>query len=226
MITTGIPFLGVVAVLSFLLPVVAGAGRLSILDLKERLAFLLVVVQALDALGQMVLAHLAINNLWLIHIYLLIEVPLLLIVYGIAWESESSKSLAWSISVVFILVWFASKFTIEPLNKHSIYISPASRGLICILSAYTIFRISQLSKSSVLRLPMFWFGATTMLFNAGSLMFYALSRIILTSLTEDEIIRVYSLFWGFTIFVNFLFAWAFLCKPFPLKSGGQLDSAR
>jgi hypothetical protein len=215
-----IPFYGVVATLSTILPVLVGGMQWKSQARQEvGLFYYLLAFNALSACGQLYLATIPINNLWVSHISALVEVVTILLSYRNWQQSESSRTIILSVAVFYTITWVFLRF-IEDFNSPSLVAFPIARAVVMVFSFHMLYVLARDSDTPLLSMPRFWIVATTMISGAAAIMFFALQGII-TKMQVGEVVRVFYAYWTLTIFLNCSYSWAFLCKASRTNSGGH-----
>jgi hypothetical protein len=215
-----IPFYGVVATLSTILPVLIGALRWKSEARREvGLFYYLMVFNAVSAVGQLILATIPINNLWISHISAVLEVVLILLSYRAWQQSDSARIIILSATVFYVLTWIFLRF-IEEFSNPSLIAFPIARAVVMVFSFHMLYVLARDSETPLLSLPRFWIVATTMISGAAAIMFFALQGII-TRMQVGEVVRVFYAYWTLTILLNCSYSWAFLCKASRTNFGGH-----
>ena len=220
-----IPIYAVVTIVSTLFPVLTGVARFKLQPRDLRVFFVLMVINSIDSFAQFGLALYNINNLWAVHVYYVIEMPMMLWMFSMWYtKGEGVKIINFVLSVTFVLFWIVSKLTFESMLEPSTYVGPISRVLLTIVSIRALFEISKETARSILTDHRFWVAAGTIIYMAGAVMFYALQSTLF-GMPKDVILRVFYVYWTFLIVVNLIYSGAFLCRPIQQSSGGRLVSA-
>ncbi len=215
-----IPFYGIVATISTILPVLVGAVRWNSDARREvGLFFYLLVFNALSAGGQLALAWFNINNLWISHISAIVEVTLTLLAYRSWQKSETSRVILLAAIVSYGLSWGFLRF-IEEFPAPSLIAFPIARAVVMVFSFHMLYVLARDSDSPLLSMPRFWIVSTTMIAGAAAIMFFALQGLI-TRMQVSEVVRVFNAYWTLTILINCIYSWSFLCKVSRTNSGGH-----
>jgi hypothetical protein len=215
-----IPFYGVVATLSTILPILVGAIRWrSEARTEIGLFFYLLAFNALSGCAQLYLATVTMNNLWISHVSALLEVVIILLSYRSWQESESSRTIILSVTVFYVMTWLFLRF-IEEFTTPSLIAFPIARAVVMIFSFHMLYVLARDSEAPLLSMPRFWIVATTMISGAAAIMFFALQGMI-TKMQVGEVVRVFYAYWTLTILLNCSYSWAFLCKASQTNSGGH-----
>ena len=172
------------------------------------------------------LAIRGINNLWTSHIYELVELPLILLMYRMWISSKDAKNIYMGVVIVYAGFWIASKIFLESFDGPTFFASVISRIFLVAGSLYVLFEITSAdSDRSLMVEPKFWFAAGFLAGAAGDLMFYAFQTFIV-GFSFENAMRVFSIHWSVTIISNFMVTIGILCKPRLRTSGGHLELAR
>lgn len=219
-----LPLYGLVAASSTLIPPFAGAFRFKQLDFDLKIFYALTMFNALWVLGQFITVIMGKNNIWMSHVYVYLELLTFLELYRRWDRSELGRSIIILTMIGYSLFWLASKVFYENFLTPSLYASPTSRVLLVVSSIYAMYLLARDSMQPLHKEPRFWISATTLIYAAGAVMFYALQAII-NRMPMDQIVNVYYVYWSFTILIQLSYCWVFLCKSSRVNSGGRLVSA-
>lgn len=215
-----IPFYGVVASLSTILPILVGGLRWKSEARQEvGLFFYLLLFNAFSGITQLVLASWSINNLWVSHFSALIEVTLSLLAYRGWQKSEAAKIVLVAVVVFYAMTWGMLRF-MEELSSPSLIAFPIARSVVMIASFHMLYVLARDSDVPLLQMPRFWIVATTMIAGAAAIMFFALQGVI-TKMQVSQVVRVFYAYWTLTILLNCAYSWSFLCRTFRLSFGGR-----
>jgi hypothetical protein len=216
-----IPTFGLIASFSCLVPVIAGFWRLKTMDRDLRLVVALVAIGLLITVVQLYLAIRSINNLWIGHMYNLVEYAITLLIFS-DWEENPQIRAALRMSIiVFGLFWVVSKIEWESLFQPAALTTTVARMAFTLVALRMLYRLTEEGKVTMLRDPRFWVCVAILVSATGDLMFYSL-RNLLTLLPKKDIILAFRVHWFLMIVVDALFLVAFLTKPNPAKPGRSL----
>ena len=215
-----IPFYGVVATLSTILPILVGGLRWRS-DARQEvgLFYYLLLFNAVSGISQFVLASSNINNLWISHISPLVEVTLSLLAYRSWQRSEGAKIVLLAVVVFYAMTWGMLRF-MEELTSPSLIAFPIARSVVMIASFHMLYVLARDSDVPLLQMPKFWIVSTTMIAGAAAIMFFALQGVI-TKMQVSQVVRVFYAYWTLTILFNCAYSWSFLCRTFRLNFGGR-----
>jgi hypothetical protein len=110
----------------------------------------------------------------------------------------------------YILFWFFSKITFEPISGLSSITSSVSQAILALSAGYTLFVVIGNYTQSLLQYQRFWILIALILNYTGTLIPTALADVFFTQPGEASII-LYSINWVLIIISNILFAIGILC---------------
>jgi hypothetical protein len=188
-----------------------GVARWRSLDtaLKVLVAFV-----TLDGLGTIFATYLAlrnVNNLWLTHIFTVIELLCFLFMVS-RWQSN--PSISWWSSVAFwafIVVWIACKLGLESWSGFDSYTAPVEKMILMVFATLALLKVSSDNNTLVFAKASFWVLAGILVYCTGSLMLFAAGNSML-QLNRDAAIRVWSTYWMVGCVSNLAYIGALLCR--------------
>lgn len=201
--------------LSDIVPFVFGLYLYRYLDSDMKLLLsLFTIVLLVDAI-LFYMSFNQINNLWLLHIFTLIEYSFLILVFA-SWQKNAFLKRCLRLSIpLFALIWFASKLFLEGFNQIDNFTSSLESMLLVGVSAYTLYDLSKEYLFTIYKEYRFWVAGAVLIYFTGNQLFFALSNII----------NVWPLHSALNIIANLSYTLGFLCLPRHLKYGGLLSLA-
>jgi len=120
-----------------------------------------------------------INNLWLFHIYTLLEYSLLMVVFSY-WHKIIiiKKSLRVSI-LIFIIIWIIAKLILEDFNSFDNFTSSLISALLTIIAIYTLVRLAKDYPADIFKRPQFWVSTAVLIYYTGNIFTFALSSTVI-----------------------------------------------
>lgn len=149
------------------------------------------------------------NNLWLAHVYTLVEYGLLATIFA-SWQTNPllKNILLWSVPI-FLLLGIISIFFMADLRHFNDYSRPLAGMMLVLAAAYTLFEQNlDLGRPLILK-PQFWISTASLLYFGGTLVLYALSNSLL-QLPRQTTKNIFLLDWIIYIIFNLLFFGGFL----------------
>lgn len=216
-----IPLLTYIAGASGFLPVIAALYRNRSLTAELRLLLIMFSIGALNSTVEFILAFMGFHNLFLAHIFLLIEFFFFVRVFSL-WFGQSSRVVLNAVLVLFLLFWVISHLTVETFTESAHYTSLVSKILLFGIALVFLHRISSDAEQSILSDSRFWILAGVLIYASGGLLFASL-RPVIDRLPLDGLTAAYSVHWLIDTITNAVYTVAFLCRP--RSSGGQLELA-
>ncbi len=213
-----IPVLAYVSGVSVLFPVGVGAVKVRSLDKPLRIFLLLQVIYALTSGAQFYLALHNVRNLWISHLYNLVEYSFLMGIFSF-WQPNPTVRKVVLLSIAFFfLFWIIANLYLEPITGPAIYSNSLSRSAYCIVGLYTLRNISMESTNLLFRDPRLWIVGSLLISSTGDLMFYAL-RGIISVLPPQQLLVAFGSHWILIILTNLLYCVGYLCT-YPKNFGG------
>jgi hypothetical protein len=196
-----LPGLAYASGISVLLPIAAGATKVRSLDKGLRSFLLLQLIYAMTSGAQLYLALHNVRNLWLSHLYNLVEYSLLMVMFSL-WQKDRRVEKTIFLSIVFFaLFWIIANLYMEPWTEPAIYSNSLSRTIYCVVGLYTLRKISLVSTTLILKDPRFWIISSLLISSTGDLMFYAL-RGVIADLSHQDLFIAFAIHWILNIITN------------------------
>lgn len=195
---------------SNVLPIGAGFFKRSLL-IREKLIFFLFVVASvvIEIIGMYLASHHT-NNLWLIHIYNLIEFTLLMMIYARWQENGLWQRLLYFSIILFAIFWIVSKWTIEGFFEPSQYTRTVSSVIFIPVASIMLINLMREEGMVIHRDYRFWISAGVLLNFAGNIMLFLYNGPI-SNLRIEEWVPIWTIHWIISIAVNLFYMGGFLC---------------
>lgn len=175
---------------------------------------------------QYTLAIRRINNLWSSHLYNVLELVLVLLMYRMWISSKEMKNAFAGAAAAYLVFWVTAMTFLESFDGPGSFTSVISRVLLVAGSLFVLFEITSAENDrSLIAESKFWFAAGFLVGSAGDLMFYAFDSFI-AGFSFEYAMKVASFHWSVTLVSNILVIIGILCKPRLRISGGHLELAR
>jgi len=211
-------FLYYLALVSALIPFIIGLILYKNLSTVMKFVLLLFGVGLIiDALGYYLYFFTQFSsNIWLYHIYTLLECGLLLFVFS-HWQKNIKLERIFHLSIPgFAVLWIGAKFFFEDFNQPDNYTASLECLLLVGVSFRTLYVVNKEQVKTIFQEPRLWISAAVLIYFSANLVTFALGNIIVN--------------WGFhhatvNIIANLLYAGGFLCLRPRLNYGGLLSSA-
>jgi hypothetical protein len=146
----------------------------------------------------------------LVHIYILFNYILVMIITYSWQESPRVKILLKTIIVLYIVFWFITKFTFEPMKGLYYFTANVSNVIVILSTGYTLFIVVDKRVQPLLTYQRFWILLSFVLYNTGTLMPAAIQGLF-TKLPRSDVYLIWSINWIVAILSNVLFTIGFLC---------------
>lgn len=165
--------------LATLFPIIAGIKNYSKLSPAQRLTFWFCVVSFFLMVYANVLFLSRTNNMWIGHLYLLIQLLCLVRVYQLEMKNKASKWLFWFIMIGFTGFSLVNSFYLQPLTVHNTYSRNLASIVLSLLSIYYFFDLIRRPFTvKIERLFMFWFSSGVLLYFLASLFIFTVANVI------------------------------------------------
>jgi hypothetical protein len=164
-----------------LFPFLLGLLRFKTLSLELRVLFLLVCIMLATDLALHLLDFYRINNLFLFHLYTLLEFSLLSYLYYLFIPQPVFRQIILVIGFLFLLLSLADAFYLEDLDVLNT-VSTTAEALIMMTYALYYFysMLKNLAYSNLLSLPSFWINTAVLVYFSGGLFLFIFSNYMLT----------------------------------------------
>jgi len=197
-----------------------GAGlftpRYLTLEMKVFFAFLLIAQMSDLAMAALATRH--INNLWLTHVFVILEYAFFAWLFASWQKSEWFKKILLLSIPGLLLLGIVSAFYLENVSSFNTITRPLASLLIVIISAYTLLTLSRSHIDSLFRETRFWISAAALLYFASSLAVVSLSNIIM-GLPAEQSRQLFAVHAILNMIANIGYAGGFLCLIPPKKPG-------
>jgi hypothetical protein len=174
------------------------------------LEWFLVVTLGVVVMG-VVLSLFHVHNLWLSHLYTLIELMFIVLLYSSWIKQKQTRSVLLVSLLVFFVFWIVSKFTFEPFSIDDGWTATFSKVLQIIFSALLLVEVVRENEIVWMNDMRLWVVTGIVVYASGTLFLFAFFNRML-QISPDRLKIIWSLNWILTIITNLLFARAFLCK--------------
>ncbi len=196
------------------LPLGAGIWKRSSLVDGMKVFYGYVVANVLVELASFWMAMHNIHNLWLSHIFGVLEYALLAVVFA-GWQRSSRMRtiLRWSIPL-YAAFWLVAVLTIEKLAGPDQYTSTVSGVIMTILGASTLVGLIKEEDVAFHLDAKFWISIGVLLDFAGNIMLSIFDSVIL-QMRIEEFLPFWKIHWGLSIATNLCFMGGLLCPRKP-----------
>jgi hypothetical protein len=147
---------------------------------------------------------------WLEHVYVLIELILVMVIL-ISWQKSQYVGRLFQILIgLYILFWVFAKFTYEPFNTTFYLTGSMSSVVLALCAGYTFLLVIGDQVQTLFHDYRFWILLPFVLYFTGRLMPVAL-QIVLFHHSREDLYLVWSINWVIAIISNILFSIGFTC---------------
>jgi hypothetical protein len=206
-----LPIISYIELASNILPIVAGAVRRRLLRPEMLVLFVYVVFSFAVELFTLYLAFNSINNLWVLHIYALIEFILMVIIFSRFEEMMPYRKFVPMYIALYSTIWIVSKIFFESFDEFDQYSSPSANILLIIIALRALYLSAQAVEPTIWRTSFFWFSVAVLLKFAGDFTLYLFGDWFIGLGLADGM-AVWSLHWTINIISNIGFLFAILCQ--------------
>lgn len=213
-----LPLIAYIDILSNAFPLGVGVSRWKRVKSEAIIVFVFVGVGAVTELITLFMAFRNLNNLWVLHIYHLIEYVLLALLFS-RWQSVPWLRFLIKLSIPFYaLFWLISKWTFEGWTGPATYTHTLSAAIFTILTTVALIQLIRSDhggKGSEHHVPVyqsmhFWVFAGVLLYFTGNVTLFLLIDTV-TQFQFLNAVTVWTLHWVLSIVVNVCFMVSFLC---------------
>lgn len=169
------------------------------LNRLQKILGLLLIADLLTEIGTHVLWSNGLNNLFVYHIYAVIEFVLIATIYSFWLPDVFGKSRLLALTVSFTLFGVINVAFFQDLYTFNSNSTSLSAILICLFALITFYRrLTQSEKTVQLNTPEFWLNAGFLLYFSSSLILFLFSNLLNLSPKES-----YSI-WGLHALINII----------------------
>lgn len=178
---------------------------------QQRLLSLLLVATPISGIAELWMDLHGIRNLWVSHLFTLIEYVLILSMYYL-WKPKTIDKRILMIGIIaFIALWTVSKFTVEPFYRDDTYTSAIAKTIEIIIATWVLFDVLRDSDTVLKTEARVWISSGIIIYAAGSLFLFALFDMMVN--TSPELIKaIWPINWILSIVTTFLLARGIWCR--------------
>lgn len=210
-----IDFIGVVAPLCILLPILIAVIKWKSLTIQAKWIFLYLLITALISFAASIIGKVFHkNNMPLVHLLTAIEMTLFISYYKILFSKRNSILLYRFLATGFLIFCFVNAFYIQGIYSYSSY-SRSVEAIICILFALNYFARIATGKADTKWSvnPDFYFNAGIFLYFSGAFMLFIFSNFIVSNLSKPDFMIIWTIHAALVLLMYLFFSTAFLlCK--------------
>jgi hypothetical protein len=212
----------IIGIFSFVIgtiPLLLGIYVYRFLNKELRILVAYFGMSTLTSIALMYLTTRAINGLWLLYVFPIIEYPLLVVIFSF-WQSDMKIRLTflWSIPL-YVALGIILICTQNLRMSNSLGISIESVLMVGI-TAYTLFDLNRKSEELLFREPGFWIASALLMNFICTILFFALNNLIL-SLPIETAQMIWALKNIIGIIANLIIVKGLLCQYQAQKSFGR-----
>ena len=212
-----LPLSAYLNIASDFVPLGAGIARRAYRKGEVALFFSFVFLGFVVEISTFLLAQRKINNLWILHIYALIEYIILILVFA-SWQKERPllRRLLYGSIWIYTLFWILSKYQLERFESIDQYTHSVSALVFVALSVLTLLDQVRTEESFVpSTVPLygtfrFWVTVGVLIFFSGNTLLFGLGNVI-GALAFKDAVAVWTFHWWLNITANICYAIGFLC---------------
>ena len=169
------------SLVSSYIPFVSGLIFYRVLDKNLKILLIFIFVKIITDAVAITLAMHQLNNMWIFHIYTLLEYCFLTYILANWQQVKLSKIILFTSIFVFAMIWIISKFTIEKFILFDNYTSTLSSTLLTGLSLLTLFQIMKDNLTGIFHDHRFWVSFAILIYAAGNFFTFAMATVYLWS---------------------------------------------
>lgn len=165
--------------LSTLLPIAIGLKYYKSLPLAHRWTFWFCVMSLILMVYANILFLYRTNNLFIGHIYLLIQFLCLTRVFQLEMGKGINRNVFWGLMFGFTAFSFLNTFYLQPVTVHNTYARNLASLVLSVMSIFYFFQLIRRPFTvKIERLFMFWFSAGVLLYFLSSLFIFTVANVI------------------------------------------------
>ena len=197
---------------SIIAAMIVGVVRFKHLGKAGRALAVLCAVNCCQATASIILGAMKIRNLELINDYRPVELTLIAAVFYLMVESMITKRILVLCVSAYVLVWIADKIYLDDPTQLNSRMAMLSRLIAIIMSISALYSEIVTSEGVFFKYPLFWVGASVLLYSSGTLLILGWSNQ-LTGSSRATFISAWHINWLLLIVANLLYIKGLLCKP-------------
>ncbi|MCK9407645.1 MAG: hypothetical protein WCX28_08285 [Bacteriovoracaceae bacterium] len=206
-----IPYFAYVSGVSFFIPAAVGLYKWKQQNRIMRLFVLFCCFSALHVSVEYIFGRLGKPTQGLSNFHQLLELVVILFLYLKKSKDNRFRSALFASSIVYIIIWLSNKKFFESIDKINVVVQSSGRFLLIFCSILALYDLIKMSVSKITNDPVFWIGAGTIIYAAGTIIVITMGNIIL-EMGVDYFIFFWHINWGLTIIANLFYARSFLCN--------------
>jgi hypothetical protein len=207
-----LPILFYVLVVSSFLAAILGLARYSSLDKGGKALVILCVVNYFEGTISFLLSLNKIRNLELLNNYRPVELVLTALVFYLMVNSRIVKRLVFICASAYVLVWIADKIYLDDPAQLNSRMAMLSRLIAIIMSISALYSEMVTSEGVFFKYPLFWVGASVLLYSSGTLLLLGWGNQLIGS-GRETFVTAWQINWILLIVANLFYTKGLLCKP-------------
>ena len=156
------------------------------------------------------LAFNRINNLWVLHIYTLMEFAFIVVIFSQYVEMIQYRKSVPMILILYSIIWISSKIFLESFAEFDNYSSPPANILLILVALRALYISGQAVEPTIWKMSFFWFSVAVLIKFVGDFTLFLFGEWFINLGLSDGI-SVWSIHWTINILSNIGFSLALLC---------------
>ncbi len=206
-----IPTLAIIALLTYLIPAIAGIWRFERLERPMKMFLLLCVWSCIEVAAEFISSMRHINNYFLINSYYLIDSLLVAIFYSYSTEEKRTKRGLLYLTLVFSCVWIVDRVFFAIPGQMNSEMAVTSSIFIIIVSILILLAVMKKTDRLLIDESIFWVSTGYILYSAGVLLIFGLSNELM-KLGTFYFVVAWHINWSLAIVANLMFTRGFFCR--------------
>ena len=201
----------ILSIVSGLIPFTVGLYTFRSLSNEMKI---LVPYFGLALVAEVTLVYIAanhVNNLWLFHIFTIVEYGFFVWVFS-TWQNPTLRTILRASIPLFSAWGLVAMFLLKNLQQFNALGRSVASLVLVAVSSLTLFELSKERFGSVFRESRFWVACATLVYFAGTLVLFALSNVFVLGWNAERARMVFSINIILSIIANLIFAGGFLCQ--------------
>lgn len=197
---------------SIVIPLAIGIYRYKHLSAVQKLLSLVIILTLGGEIIGGIVAKLKINNLYIFHLFTILQFILLTLVMEKGLTPFLTKRVLRRIALGFTLFALLDAFWWNGVHNFNNYARPLSSILLlCFALIFFYKTLRELQIKTLERAPLFWLSIGILIYQAGSLLIFLFSNYVKTS--EAALVTIWGIHAIFNILLNISYSIALWVKP-------------
>lgn len=169
--------------LSGFMPFLGGLFKIKHLKKDTKILFAFFTVALITEIIVKILAYNKINNLWLFHVFTIVEYSFWVVVFSFWQREHKAKKILRASVFIFCMIWLLNLiFHIEHFNDYNNVSRSIESILLTAIALFTLYNCYLESEVVIYKNYIFYFSIGVLLYFSGNFMFFSLGKSIVNGL--------------------------------------------